>query len=250
MSYSFFTEIYLNNVLSLTRDKELLDFLEKSSRNQIWMIINDADFDNFLLQRIYEPAQNSIKHFEEGCYQSSIILCGAVGEMLTYFLFFVHTNSDKILDGNSDISHSRYSRITQSKLFTPKKIKQAFGEKGNQKNRIEILKKAKITKADYGKSGKGHDIGKICNNLDYLHEIRRRYSHHWFYEEEGQMTKNNARKCITFLYEAIGDIFEYDISINEPGALSINRSIFDWIINQAMIRQNAKTQLSKPESKY
>ena len=81
--------VYLNGVTSLTKDVELKIFLEES-RNQIWMPTGNSEFDKILDQRIYKQARNAVEHFDNGCYESSIVMCGAVAEMLTYFLFFVH----------------------------------------------------------------------------------------------------------------------------------------------------------------
>ncbi|NBR95314.1 MAG: hypothetical protein EBT55_03275, partial [Proteobacteria bacterium] len=73
----------------------------------------------------------------------------------------------------------------------------------------------------------GHDIEKICKNLDKLHEIRIKYFHHWLYEEKGNVIED-ARNCIKFLYEAIGDIFECDDD-KQSGVLFVNKRILDWI---------------------
>jgi tRNA G10 N-methylase Trm11 len=226
MTNSILTTVYLKGVMQLTKDVELQDFLGEP-RHQIWMITKNNDFDKILMQRIYKQAINTIKHFEEGHYISSIVMCGGVAEMLTYFLFFIHTNSKDILSNNSDVSDIKYHLIKHR--FTDAKFKKSFGKKGGQTDKIKILSESKITKKDYGAGGEGHDIKEICRNLKEINEIRIRYFHHWFDLNE-ELVKNEARNCIKSLYKAIGYIFEYDFS-NNPGVLMINESVNKWIVN-------------------
>ena len=222
MTNSILKTVYLNGVMRLTKDVELQEFLGEP-RHQIWMITNNNDFDKILIQRIYDPAKSTIKHFEDGNYISSIVMCGAVAEMLTYFLFFVHTNSKDILSNNCDVSDAKYHR------FTGAKFKDSFGKNGRQTDKIKILSKSKITKEDYGTGEEGHDIKEICRNLEEINDIRIRFFHHWFDLNEEQV-KNEARNCIKSLYKAIGCIFECDAS-NNPGVLMINASVNKWILN-------------------
>ncbi len=172
MTNSILTTVYLNGVMQFTDDVELRNFLGKS-RHQIWMITGDNDFDKILMQRIYEPSRSAIKHFESGHYISSIVMCGAVAEMLTYFLFFVHTNSKYILSDNSEISDAKYNLIKGDfRDKKDKKIKKSFGKKRFQIDRINILSKSKITKEECKTGGEGHDIKKICDNLRKINDIR------------------------------------------------------------------------------
>jgi len=226
MTNSILTKVYLNGVMQLTRDVELQNSLGES-RHQVWMITGNNDFDKILMQRIYEPAENVIKHFEDCHYISSIVMCGAVAEMLTYFLFFVHTNSKDIFSENHNVLDEKYNLIKCQ--FQDNKIKNSFGKYGSQTDRIDILSKIKITKKDYNTGGEGHDIKKICDNLTEIHKFRVEYFHRWFDLDE-EKVKNDARDCIKFLYEAIGDVFECDIS-EYPGVLMINASVNKWITN-------------------
>jgi hypothetical protein len=226
MTSSILTTFYLNGVMRLTKDVELQDFLGEF-RHQIWMITNNNDFDKIMIQRIFEPAKSAIKHFEDGNYISSIIMCGAVAEMLTYFLFFIHTNSNDILSNNSDVSDAKYHPIKQG--LKDDKFRKSFGENGRQQDKIDILSKSKITKKDYGTGGEGHDIKEICSNLEYISIIRNKYFHRWFDLNE-ELVKNEARNCIKSLYNVIGHIFECDAS-NNPGVLMINASVNKWIVN-------------------
>ena len=116
MTNSILATVYLNGAMQLTKDVELQIFLGES-RYKVWMITGNNDFDKILIQRIYEPAQNVIKHFEDGHYISSIVMCGAVAEMLTYFLFFVHTNSKDIFSENPPVLDEKYDRMAVSPKF-------------------------------------------------------------------------------------------------------------------------------------
>ena len=226
MTNSILTTVYLNGVRQLTKDVDLQEFLG-GPRHQIWMRTNNDDFDKILMHRIYEPAKSTIKHFEDGHYISSIVMCGAVAEMLTYFLFFVHTNSKDILFDNSDVSNAKYHLIKQG--AKDNYFRESFGKKGGQTDKIKILSESKITKKDYGAGEEGHDIKEICRNLKEISDIRIKYFHRWFDLNEEQI-KNEARNCIKFLYIAIGHIFECDAS-NNPGVLKINASVNKWILN-------------------
>jgi hypothetical protein len=237
MTNSILMPVHLNDAAGLTKDVELQKFLGER-RNQIWIPTDNDDFDKILKQRIYEPTRNTIKHFEDGCYESSIVMCGAIAEMLTYFLFFVHTNSIEIISNDCDVSDSRFDHIKAEIVLYKEKnrrdkrdedeiLKKEFGKDGDQTKRINILSESKINKEDYSKNGEGHDIKKICYILRKIHQIRIQYFHRWFYEDE-ERVKNEARGCIKFLYEAIGLIFECDSS-KDLGVLVVNASITNWI---------------------
>lgn len=237
----------LNYFNANARNASLLERLNLT-RHKVWPLTSNENFDRILNQRIFLPADYAVMHLEEGHYESAIAMCATSAEMLTYFLFFVYTNSFEIPTENEFNSTEKFElvghAITQANISRKTQIttgeceeinyQNSFSDKGNQSNRIAVLKNCKISKQDYNCNGEGHDIKLICKLLKELRDVRVKYLHHWtlFADEDRQ---KNAEDCVCNLYNALGHTFEMDPS-HQPGILSINASIMKWISNSPLLR--------------
>jgi hypothetical protein len=225
---------YLNS--ARIKNPQLLPSLNQV-RHSIWLYTGNAEFDEVLDQRLFDVADIAVKHFEEGCYESCIAMCATAAEMLTYFLFFVHTNSLKVPAKEEFLSKKDFeiirngmnqanqSRAPQIEKRECKEIDfgSSFGEKGNRADRSAVLRNSKIRKQDYSINGEGHDVSKICDLLDAIHLKRIKYLHRWTLFSESQRI-TDAEQCIVLLFDAMGHVFETDPS-DQGGVVKINSSI-------------------------
>lgn len=209
------------------KNPNLLPCLQ-APRHRIWPFTGNNEFDKILDQRLFVSADNAVRHFEDGHYESTIAMCATAAEMLTYVLFFIHTDSFEITTENDFASQSKFKRI-KDVIDVTKGIsfKNSFSDEGNQSKRIDVLRASKIQKQDYGTIGEGHDTGTICGLLEKIHSIRIKYLHHWIHISDNDR-KIDAERCISWLYDAMGHTFEMDPS-GEPGTLKINASIIKWL---------------------
>jgi hypothetical protein len=197
-------------------------------RHRVWPFTGNQQFDKILDQRLFVSADNAVKHFENEHYESAIAMCATAAEMLTYVLFFIHTDSFEIPTENDFSTQSKFKRLKDvvdgTKGIT---FKNSFSDEGNQSKRLAVLRASKIKKSDYGTNGEGHDTAIICDLLDKIHFIRIKYLHHWIHISDSER-KKDAEECICWLYDAMGHTFEMDPS-DEAGVLKINASIVKWV---------------------
>ena len=207
--------VHLNGLAQYIGNNDLKEILEKPY-NQIWFYTERKEFDKILDQRIYHPIRKSVEHFINGDYESSIALISSSAEMLTYLIFFIHTNSISLLKAsNNSMLYDKIKGNSKDSDF-----KKAFGEKGSQSKRLEILEESGISKSEGG-----HDIQLICKELKVIHDIRIQYFHHWkLFETQ----KADAKNCIKSIFEACSNIFEVALI---DGQVKINHSVYNWIKN-------------------